>query len=246
MPLLPIREYFGLLPVRVRRGLARGAWWSAYPYSSYWRRGGHDAVVDGALIRHAARSGAVCWDIGAHYGIYAVGLARAVGPSGAVEAFEPDPIAFRRLTWHRRLNRLENLRLHNVAVSDTSGVRQLYNYEAFGGTASHLPYPDETTEGVPSVRVAGIRLDDWLAAGRLRAPDFIKVDVEGHAGPVLRGAPTTVSRHRPVLLVAIHTLDERAQVEGLLGPHGYRMEALSGLKGEQEHFGEMLAHPTPS
>ena len=28
-----------LLPVKVREGIAKGAWWTLYPFSAYWRGG---------------------------------------------------------------------------------------------------------------------------------------------------------------------------------------------------------------
>lgn len=241
--MLPLREYLGLLPVRVRRGLARGAWWSVYPHSSYWRRGGNDDAVAEVVQRYGALPGQVCWDIGAHYGIHAVGLARAVGPEGRVEAFEPDPVSFRRLAWHRRLNRLTHLHLHPVAVSDHDGRASLFTYEGFGGTSSHLAFTGEDTAGVASTAVASIRLDDWVDAGRIRPPGFIKVDVEGHAGPALRGAVRTLARHRPVLLVAIHTLEERTEATACLESCGYRCEPLGELREPGAHFGEMVARP---
>src|SRR4051812_11544121 len=42
-------EFLGRIPVKVRHGLARGAWWSIYPHSAYWRLGGNDACVEEAL-----------------------------------------------------------------------------------------------------------------------------------------------------------------------------------------------------
>ena len=241
--MLPLREYLGLFPVLVRRGLARGAWWSVYPHSSYWRHGGNDDAVAEIVRRHGARPGLVCWDIGAHYGIHAVGLARAVGPAGRVEAFEPDPVSFRRLAWHRRLNRLTHLHLHPVAVSDRTGSASLFTYEGFGGTSSHLAFTGENTAGVASTSIASIRLDDWVDAGRIRPPGFIKVDVEGHAGPALRGAARTLAQHRPVLLVAIHTLEERNEATACLEAAGYRCEPLGELRAPGAHFGEMVALP---
>src|SRR5713226_6755785 len=77
-------EYF---PVKVRKGIARGARWTLFPYSSYWR--GHtEADVEQAIRLHGSIVGAACWDLGAHFGIYAVGMAMAVGATGQVAAFE--------------------------------------------------------------------------------------------------------------------------------------------------------------
>lgn len=236
----------GRLPVKVRRGLARGAWWSIYPWSAYWRLGGNDPDVDEALRRHAARKGAVCWDIGAHHGIYAVGLARAVGPSGFVEAFEPDPVSLGRLRWHRRLNRLHHLRIHAVAVSDRTGDARIYQYSEFGGTTSHLPFQGENLDGVRSRPVATLRLDDWVRDQNPRLPDFIKIDVEGHAVPALRGTRETLARALPVVLLAVHTAEERDEGGAILSQLGYTLEPVSADDARRiarDAFGEFICHP---
>lgn len=239
-------EPFFFLPVRVRRGPAKGAWWSLYPCSAYWRLGGNDAEVESVIQKYGTRPGSTCWDMGAHFGIYAVGMALAVGPQGRVDAFEPDPVSFRRLRWHRRINRLRHLHLHEAAATDTSGDARLYQYESFGGTSSHLPYTNETLEDVPYRTVTKVRIDDWVGAGILSRPDFIKMDVEGHAGPALRGMQQTLTSAHPVILVAIHTEEEFQQVSDLLGTLDYGCHTVSGTPAGNpagSHFGELLFLP---
>lgn len=242
----PVIQFLGCLPVPVLRGLSRGAWWSVYPHSSYWRLGANDPDVESALRRHACRPGFVCWDIGAHHGIYAVGLARAVGPDGRVEAFEPDPVSQGRLRWHRRINRLGNLHIHTVAASNRNGVARLYQYDGFGSTTSHLPYPGETLDHVPSRDIETARLDDWVENGLIRAPDFIKIDIEGHAFPALDGMRRTVTTSLPVILLAIHTDEERDGCGELLKGLGYTLEPVSphaARRIEQDSFGELVCLP---
>jgi len=237
---------FSLFPVRVRRGPARGAWWSLYPCSAYWRLGGNDAEVEAVIQKYGSRPGSTCWDMGAHFGIYAVGMAMAVGPRGRVDAFEPDPVSFRRLGWHRRINRLHQLRLHEAAASDTNGEAGLYQYESFGGTSSHLPYTNETLEGVPCRTITKVRLDDWVGAGILGLPDFIKMDIEGHAGPALRGMEQTLASAHPVILVAIHTGEEFEQVSSILQRLDYACSPVSGTPSgdpDGKYFGELLCLP---
>ena len=241
-------EFLGRIPVRVRRGLARGAWWSLYPHSSYWRLGGNDPHVEDVLRRHAARPGAVCWDLGAHHGIYAVGLALAVGPAGRVEAFEPDPVSFRRLRWHRRLNRLEQLHPHRVAASARTGPARLYQYDDFGGTTSHLPHPGESLAGAAHREIATAALDEWVDSGRLRVPDFVKIDVEGHAGPALAGMRRTLAARLPVVLLAIHHEAEETTARAVLEPLGYRLAPAApelAARLARDHFGEILCLPPP-
>ena len=241
-----LREFFGRFPVKVLHGLAKGAWWSVYPHSAYWRLGGNDKAVQAALRQYAAIPNAVCWDIGAHYGIYSVGLARAVGPSGRIEAFEPDPVSYKRLTWHRRLNRLTWLHAHPVAASASTTTARLYQYDDFGSTTSHLPYENETVGNVAFREITTVALDDWVDAGRIKPPTFIKLDVEGHAGPALIGMRRTLTSARPAILLAIHTPEEHASARATLEAIGYVLQPLSGTDHEhlrKKHFGELLCLP---
>ena len=243
---LPVQEYFGLFPVKILRGLARGAWWSVYPYSAYWRRGGTDPAIDNVLQRYAALPGMVCWDIGAHYGIYSVGLARAVGRAGRVEAFEPDPVSRRRLLWHRWLNRLDHLYVHPVAASAVSDTARLYQYSGFGDTTSHLPYSSEQIEHVPYREITTVALDQWVETGRILSPQFIKIDVEGHAGPALEGMRHTLASARPIVLLAIHTEEEHGAARSVLSQLGYSLSPLPGNDAADvlaTHFGELLCLP---
>lgn len=241
-----LREFLGRFPVKVLHGLAKGAWWSVYPHSAYWRLGGNDAAVQAALRRYAAVPGIVCWDIGAHYGIYSVGLARAVGSSGRIEAFEPDPVSYKRLTWHRRLNRLTWIHAHQVAASASTTTARLYQYDDFGSTTSHLPFENETLGNVPFREITTVALDDWVDAGRIKPPAFIKLDVEGHAGPALEGMGRTLASTRPVILLAIHTQAEHASARSSLEALGYDLQALDGTDADRlskTHFGELLCLP---
>src|SRR4051812_26846547 len=116
----------GLFPVRVRAGLAKGARWTAAPFSANWRLGGAEGDVAAALAYLDQPCGAVFWDFGAHFGIHTVGIAMKTGPSGEVVAFEPDPVAFARLTRHVRMNRLTNVILVPAAASRVRGEDILY------------------------------------------------------------------------------------------------------------------------
>jgi FkbM family methyltransferase len=219
-------SHLEFLPVRVRTGIAAGSRWTVYPWSGYWR-GGHEPELQDALLRLGNWTGKSCWDLGAHFGLYSIGLARATGPTGQVAAFEPNPLSHRRLDYHRRLNRLEWLFTFPSAVSDRAGTSELYTYGSLHGTTVHLPYDGEIAgPDTHPLAVTTVVLDDLVRLRQLRAPDFIKVDVEGHAHRALAGAQATLAMHRPTLVVAFHSPEEIAGVLALLDPLGYRREII--------------------
>lgn len=208
-------------PVRVRCGIAAGARWTLYPWSSYWR-GTQEPAMHAALVSLGEMRGWSCWDLGAHFGIYSIGLARRVGPAGEVAAFEPNPVSYARLERHRRMNGLHWMKTFEAAVSDRSGTADLLTYGDLRSTTTHLAYESESA-GVVS-RPVGVRtvvLDELVAAGQLRPPDLIKVDVEGHSHKALAGARKTLAIKRPVLIVAFHSEAELQGVLTLLAPLDY-------------------------
>lgn len=232
------------LPVRVRSGVASGARWSLFPYSAYWR-GTHEPHLQQRIIDLLDWPGKSVWDLGSHYGLFAIGLARRVGPAGHVAAFEPNPVSYRRLGLHARRNALPQLKLFSSAVSDTAGTGIFVLDTSPETTTSHLPYESEgVTSATPTVSVPMVRLDDLVAAGDIRPPHFIKLDVEGHGHLAMRGALATLRTHRPLIISGIHSPQESAGLLELLGSLGYEVECLTpGCAAIPSHEGDYLWRP---
>ena len=228
------RTPLGLWPVRVRGGVAAGARWTLYPWSAYWR-GGFETELQQELINLGDIAGWTCWDLGAHYGLYSVGLALRTGPTGQVVSFEPNPLSYGRLERHRRMNRLAWMKTIRAAVSDAPGVAEFYTYGDLESTTTHLPYAGETRSAdCAPVKVKLVRLDDLVARGEIRAPNFVKVDVEGHAHHALAGARDTLTRQRPILIVAFHSEEEVRGVHAILDPLGYSATLLATDSGSRD------------
>lgn len=208
-------------PVRVRAGVAAGARWTLYPWSAYWRST-QEPAMHTTLAELGDITGWSCWDLGAHFGIYSVGLGRRVGPTGEIAAFEPNPLSYARLCHHLEMNALTWAKRYEAAVSDVAGVANFYTYDNLKDTTTHLPYEGEVQSAATKpIPVRLLQLDALVASGELRAPDLIKVDVEGHAHKALAGARRTIIEKRPILIVAFHSELELSGVRALLDPLGY-------------------------
>jgi FkbM family methyltransferase len=158
------------------------------------------------LASYAPRGGTAV-DVGAWYGPWTRGLRRiadrvvAVEPTaelaGCLRAAYPD------------------VRVIEAVASDHAGTAELFLPSGGPGVGTSSV---EYGSGTP-VTVARVTLDDL----DLRDVRFVKLDVEGHELPALRGAERTVRRDRPLLLVE---LEERIQpvrpVLDLLAGWGYR------------------------
>jgi FkbM family methyltransferase len=214
----------GLIPVRIRSGVAKGARWTLFPWASYWR-GTHEPAVQRAIewLGSGDIRGWSCWDLGAHFGFYSVALALRTGPGGQVAAFEPNPRSFARLERHRWMNHLAWLRTYQAAASDRSGSSELLTYGDLDSTSTHLRYGDETQgRGAAPIGIRTVRLDDLVTSGELRLPRFAKIDVEGHGHRAIEGMRASVAESRPTLIIGFHSKEEVDGVLGILGPLGYR------------------------
>jgi FkbM family methyltransferase len=81
-------------------------------------------------------------------------------------------------------------------------------------------------------RARALTLDEHVEASKLRKVDFIKIDVDGHECPILRGGVGMLRSHRPVIVMEIapyvhseqgHALDDC--FDALLS-QGYRFRDL--------------------
>ena len=216
------------LPVTIRSGPARGAKWTFLPFSMYWRLGGDPEVVAAAKLLPEIR-GSVFWDFGAHFGIHSIAMALKVGAEGQVVSFEPDTFSFGKLSRHVALNGLENVKLFNAAVSNQNGTGEMI-FTGIGASTQHFVYPDVKDEPVATKMIAVklVRADDLVAAGEIRPPDFIKIDVEGHGASALEGSIQTISKYKPLILMSGHSVAETEGARQLLDPLGYSVYSSTG------------------
>ncbi len=219
-------QYF---PVTVQKGLAKGARWTLFPNSSLWRSHA-DLEVEAAIRQYGSFPGATCWEVGAHFGIYTFSMAIGAGRHGHIYGFEPDPIAFKRCQLHMQMNALHWVKIFNVAASNGEEPLNLILENGGGTGESRIASENDISEQkhVTVTQVSAVRLDNLLDQGQIRAPQFIKIDVEGHGAKVLLGAQEAIKKYRPVILIVFHGPSELEETKQLLQPLGYRSFTCQG------------------
>jgi FkbM family methyltransferase len=155
--------------------------------------GGGTEGEDIELARSYLAPGMTAVDVGAHIGKFAVVMGAAVGPTGAVHAFEPLPASFDRLLENLDLNGTTNVQAHRKAISDRPGEDELVLYGEDRDTWSSLiprtiERPDWVVRPDGSVRVETTTIDDAAAELNIDHIDLLKIDVEGAEAKVLEGA----------------------------------------------------------
>lgn len=143
------------------------------------------------------RTGDNAIDVGAHYGIYAMHMARLVGTTGKVLAFEPLVDLFRVL--EARSKNFPNILCINSALSDRSDAELNISIPLLCGC---VPEPAWATLQNYSgkhlqQKVCVATLDSFM--NQLHNLRFIKVDVEGAELAFLRGAKQVIKSFRPLI-----------------------------------------------
>lgn len=123
-------------------------------------------------------SGGVVLDIGANIGAHTIPMADAVGPDGAVLAFEPNPSVIDLLRTNIEANNLDNVEVHGVGISDSHGSSILkMRDDNFG--ASTLYHHDDGFEQ------SHFEVDLFPLTEFVTSADFLKIDVEGEEYNIL-------------------------------------------------------------
>jgi FkbM family methyltransferase len=169
--------------------------------------------VQGEIIDRYANG--VCYDIGAHLGIYSVLMARK---GCTVYAFEPNKNIFKNL---QQTAMRHHFIAHNLALSDFEGTADFFvPKEATMGslvqwtdaedivTTHHQKYADsgrldEIAGDVTRTSCEVRTLDSFVEENKLPLPDFIKLDVEGSEIRVFRGGRKSIEASRPTIFFEV-------------------------------------------
>jgi len=137
---------------------------------------------------------------GANVGYHAITVARAVGPSGRVVAFEPDALNFELLRCNLAINLIENVHAVSAAVGDRNGVATLTLDETNAG--HHRTYATVGAGVAREVEVPIVELDVLLGDNRV---DFVLSDTQSFDHRVVKGLSATVARCHPLMVVQYWT-----------------------------------------
>lgn len=164
-----------------------------------------DAPPDGLepgtaqVIRRLLSKGMTAIDVGANVGALTLVCARAVGPTGKVHAFEPEPLFAGLLHEALDLNGTPWVHVHRQAVGRENG-RATFHVSPVGGHSSIYPLPSSEAGQQTDIQVEVGRLDDIFASGS--RINLVKMDVEGAELDVLGGMHRLIVENPDLAIVA--------------------------------------------
>jgi FkbM family methyltransferase len=212
-------------------------------------------AVEMEWIRRTCSRGCVAYDIGANIGLHAVFMAKLTGPGGKVIAFEPSPPNLRIIEYHKRMNRLIHLEIHQRAVCDVDQTHLPFFLLNEGDHSSNsltfgrkeVPNLDrELHQHQREIAVECVSIDGFAYRNRHK-PQLIKIDVEGAELLVLKGASQTLAECRPVIILAIHPWwlpngQTPNDIVSFLSDHGYLIKDKVGKLTSTLEYGDYLCY----
>ncbi|MDO8515767.1 MAG: FkbM family methyltransferase [bacterium] len=184
-----------------------------YSYAIY--KGSREQPTRDFFAREIPR-GTTVIDIGANIGLHTLPFARCVGPEGEVYAFEPGPQNVALLEKNIAANGYKNVHVIPKALGDHSGAVTLYLSDLNPG--DHRTYDPrrqlvesrvlteedrklqlDSTDVRKAVSVEMVTLDDFLKDYK-RQVSFVKIDVQGSEGAVVRGMRELIRKNPAIKL----------------------------------------------
>lgn len=214
-----------LVQTRFTEGPMAGQSFACWTSEKYFMLGSHVENDLQQRLPEVVRAGDVVYDIGGHAGYTSLLFSTLVGTGGHVFSFEPSRLNYARIRGNMDANAKSNVTVVNAAVSDHEGVACLAE---FGSMSAITCRPNETRRALSEVRT--IRLDDFVYRDSNPPPSFVKIDIEGHAGPAFEGMTLLLASWRPTILCELHGLEEEEHASRILLKHRYSIEPIDARR----------------
>jgi FkbM family methyltransferase len=167
-----------------------------------------------AAISRVVKPGDIALDIGANIGAHTLRIARAVGETGRVLAFEPTEFAFGKLVTNLGLN--PSLKDRVTAIQCFLGSSATADpppmiYSSWPLTKGSDLHKVHLGASMSTGQATTQRLDDVIAQHNIARVDVVKMDVDGFECEVLDGAKLMMERDRPTYIMEMspYVLEER-------------------------------------
>ncbi len=158
-------------------------------------------------------------DIGAWDGTFTLLLSKLVGVRGKVYAFDPDEKAFNNLKNNIRKNKLNNVNIEKVGLSNSVGTKIFHLIKGGGASQSTIVFHKKgyRTKFLKTIKkqIINITTIDKYCEERNIQPKGIKMDVEGAEKLVIEGGLKTIKKNNLWILMEFH---------GLLMPENMRKD----------------------
>jgi len=162
-------------------------------------------------------------DIGANAGHYTAFLAKK-NPKSKIISVEASENIFNILKENCELNKLENVSLYNLAVSDEDDeLLDFFERESLSTTQKeHLEFWHVPLEQIRRTQVKTITIDSLIKKENLDKVILLKIDIEGAEVLALKGASSALQEKKiKNMIIEYHTPQNKILIEKMLKDLGY-------------------------
>lgn len=165
------------------------------------------------ILESNVRPGDVVVDGGSNVGFFSLVAAMRLNGSGRVISFEPNPRTFGLLRQNVAHNHLESIvRVEEKALTSSNGT---FEFTASTDEPMRSSLVVDAGPTKKTIRVSGVRLDDYVKAHNLDSVDIIKLDLEGAEPLAIEGMAKSLLSARLLVFEVNGPLLSRLGVEPL-------------------------------
>jgi len=226
----------------IKSGILQGRQLFIDPRDGLWQKEMIEGRYDRFIFDYLSSlnlQGKTFFEIGAQIGFHAMHFAALAGDEGFVYAFEPNGFNRERMDiiLEKNPDLAKRIRMFDVAISDSNGQEEFYFCrDVDGGRSSgsfiakaHTYYPKsrQYLELFETTLIKTVSLDNIaFLIGPDIVPNVIKIDVEGAESSVLRGGIEMLRKHRPLILMEVHSIYNMLKTSEILQSARYKVVLL--------------------
>ncbi len=172
----------------------------------------------------------VIYDIGAHIGLATIYF-KSRYPESTILCFEPNPNVIPLLEENIFQNNLNNIEIHNVAISNKDGYRDLYMDSSGLGAFSTASFIKDAWNGKQASKAINVKTER-LTSYLDNDVDLVKIDTEGEEEKILEDInKANLFSKIKNLIIEFHPVGGRSskRITSMLRENGYDV-----LEGEKD------------
>lgn len=154
-----------------------------------------------SVLAAVLRPGDCLLDVGANVGVVSLAAATAVGPTGAVHAFEPQLDLVDMIRESAAANGFGQVHVHPVGLSDADAELSLTMPTDNLGAGTLIQERYAGAPGTVTTMVTVRQASEYLSGLDLPPIRAMKVDIEGHEETFLRGGANFFATNTPEMIV---------------------------------------------
>lgn len=153
-------------------------------------------------------------------GYYTAVFRKCIGNSGYIYTFEASTKTYHRLKEIPILNNWQNVEIVNLAIGSENSVIKFS--DNLGGSNGPVEMSKKYDRKLDIIEVECRGVDELISSKKIKAPDFIKFDLESAEEFALHNGDKLFKEKRPLLLLELHGENSFSAAGSFLEKYNYQ------------------------